>query len=87
MNKDKPYWFPAKPYGSGVGWGFPITWQGWVVFAGYFGGIIAAAVLLADGHGVLFFLSVAFLSLALVIICILKGEPQDKLGKLPHRLK
>jgi hypothetical protein len=82
MNNDKPYWFPAKPYGSGVGWGFPLTWQGWVVFAGYFGGIVAAAIFLAPRNGIAFFITVAFLSLALVAICILKGEPQHRRDQL-----
>jgi hypothetical protein len=25
------YWFPAKSYGWG--WGFPVTWEGWLTFA------------------------------------------------------
>ena len=31
--KKKDVWFPAKKYG--VGWGLPVTWQGWVVFILY----------------------------------------------------
>jgi hypothetical protein len=31
MPQDPEYWFPAKRYGWG--WGIPVTWQGWVVFA------------------------------------------------------
>ena len=39
---DRPlFWFPAKRYGWG--WGLPVRWQGWVVFAVYavflYGGI------------------------------------------------
>jgi hypothetical protein len=39
---DKPaFWFPVKRYGWG--WGMPVRWQGWVVFASYaallYGGI------------------------------------------------
>ena len=33
MEKAPKYWFPAKQYGWG--WGFPSTWQGWVVLAVY----------------------------------------------------
>ncbi len=29
----KKFWFPAKKYGWG--WGFPVTWQGWVVLLAY----------------------------------------------------
>ncbi len=29
---DRPaFWFPVKRYGWG--WGLPVRWQGWVVFA------------------------------------------------------
>jgi hypothetical protein len=34
MRSGANYWFPAKRYGWG--WGFPITWQGWLVFAAFF---------------------------------------------------
>ncbi|HEY8050810.1 MAG TPA: hypothetical protein VIE63_16690 [Ramlibacter sp.] len=68
------YWFPAKRYGWG--WGFPLVWQGWVVFG---------AFVLAIGGGVIFVLSplgpfvfagyvVALIGL-LTIVCWLKGEP------------
>lgn len=30
---DDDIWFPAKRYGWG--WGFPITWQGWIVMAAF----------------------------------------------------
>jgi hypothetical protein len=30
---DKKFWFPAMKYG--VGWGFPVTWQGWAVLLAY----------------------------------------------------
>jgi len=31
--ENKDTWFPAMKYG--VGWGLPITWQGWAVFSSY----------------------------------------------------
>jgi len=34
MQTNGDYWFPAKRYGWG--WGFPITWQGWLVLLGFF---------------------------------------------------
>ena len=33
MTEQSRYWFPAKRYGWG--WGFPTTWQGWLVIALY----------------------------------------------------
>jgi hypothetical protein len=38
------YWFPAKRYGWG--WGFPGTWQGWVVIIGYVALIVAGAIVI-----------------------------------------
>ncbi len=39
MQTERKYWFPAKRYGWG--WGFPSTWQGWVVFAAFVGLLVA----------------------------------------------
>lgn len=72
--KDSPYWFPAKRYGWG--WGFPSTWQGWVVLAVYF-------VLLGLGMWLLppqayphyFGIYMVAISGALLWVCKLKGEP------------
>lgn len=34
MVNDQPtFWFPVKRYGWG--WGLPVRWQGWLVFAAY----------------------------------------------------
>jgi hypothetical protein len=30
---EKEIWFPAMQYG--IGWGLPVTWQGWVVLLIY----------------------------------------------------
>jgi hypothetical protein len=68
------YWFPAKRYGWG--WGFPITWQGWLVFAAFFV-LILLGVLLFPPHKmpVLYIVYIVVLSAILVVICWLKGEP------------
>lgn len=82
MNDKPTFWFPAKRYGWG--WGFPVRWQGWVVFASY-----AALIYL----GLDFFFEprrdrvalaayVLVLSVLLVAICWLKGErPAWRWGK------
>jgi len=33
LRSETRYWFTAKRYGWG--WGFPIAWQGWLVFAAF----------------------------------------------------
>jgi hypothetical protein len=73
---DEHYWFPVRPARNGWGWGLPIAWQGWVVFAAFFvllvGGEIAmapygqlATVAYGCGLGALF-----------LAIVWWKGEPQ-----------
>jgi hypothetical protein len=75
------YWFPAKVYGWG--WGLPIAWQGWLVYA-------VAAVLLVAGHFIfpptahpaLFFVYLWSVLLLLVVVCWVKGErPHWRWGK------
>jgi hypothetical protein len=74
MQQETTYWFPAKQYGWG--WGAPATWQGWVVLAIFVGLAVAGSLLLLPGYGqVVFFAYIAVLSLVLLAICWIKGEP------------
>jgi hypothetical protein len=73
-NESQEYWFPAKRYGWG--WGFPRTWQGWVVFAVYGALQIAGIVMLPPArHPVGFPVFTIALVMLLVAVCWLKGEP------------
>jgi len=68
------YWFPAKRYG--YGWGLPLCWQGWIVFALFFGGIIADAFVFNPARHMIEFQAVVWsLAAVLVGICYWKGEP------------
>jgi hypothetical protein len=68
------YWFPAKRYGWG--WSFPITWQGWAVFAAFLLLIFAGAFIFPPRTSLVMFITyVALLSLALIAVCWWKGEP------------
>lgn len=74
MQANKTYWFPAKRYGWG--WGFPTTWQGLLVL------VVYAALLAVGAHWLLpqhhqggFLLYAGALTVVLVLICWLKGEP------------
>ncbi|MGY8661236.1 hypothetical protein Q3C01_02555 [Bradyrhizobium sp. UFLA05-109] len=74
MQDEVRYWFPTKRYGWG--WGFPITWQGWTVFAVFIVLLIGGAVVLpARQSPVIFVVYVVVLGLALVGVCWWKGEP------------
>lgn len=71
------FWFPAKKYG--VGWGFPITWQGWAVFLGYIVVLISGSFFLTRSpFGFIFFpIFVVLLTALLIFICWKKGEKPD----------
>ncbi len=74
MPSTRDYWFPAKRYGWG--WGLPTRWQGWLVLIGYFALLGATLHAFASQrHMAAFVVVVALLSLVLVGICWLKGEP------------
>jgi hypothetical protein len=72
--QDRSYWFAAKRYGWG--WGLPLTWQGWVVYALWIAVLLGSIRFLhlrqhPFGH-------VAFLigMIAVLLgICFWKGEP------------
>jgi hypothetical protein len=76
MESNKEYWFPAKPYGAGWGWGLPITWQGWIVFISFFSLVTGGAIFLAPHSGLAFFAFLAVISATFILICLWKGEPQ-----------
>lgn len=74
MPAQSKYWFPAKRYGWG--WGVPATWQGWLALSLYLALIGAgAAVLLPSRRPGVFVGYVAFLSVLLIAVCWIKGEP------------
>jgi hypothetical protein len=69
-------WFRAKKYGWG--WGLPLTWQGWVVFAGYFAFIVYDAFRLdinsSSDVAVTYAFDSIVASIVLVVIAYLTGE-------------
>lgn len=67
------YWFPVKE--SGWGWSAPSVWQGWLVVAVYCVLAITSISLLRNPIG----LAVSgVLTLILIFICWLKGEPPTR---------
>jgi len=74
MSEQAKYWFPAKRYGWG--WGFPATWQGWVLIALYVALIGAGAVVISPlSRPGVFVGYLTVLSVLLVAVCWAKGEP------------
>jgi hypothetical protein len=68
------YWFPAKRYGWG--WGLPSAWQGWLVLIAFLALMALAAFVFPPKQDLVAFLGCTFaLTLALLAICVAKGEP------------
>jgi hypothetical protein len=73
-SKSTNYWFPAKRYGWG--WGVPSAWQGWAVLVAYLCLIIAGIPFIQASFGnLLYGVYVLALTVVLVGVCWLKGEP------------
>ena len=68
------YWFRAKP--SGLGWDWPLCWQGWVSYGLALAGLIAGALVFPPTASPAAFMisNVAVVAL-LMGVCVLKGEP------------
>jgi hypothetical protein len=74
MASESKYWFPAKRYGWG--WGLPIAWQGWVVLGAYFALLVSTSFAVPPTvHPARFIGAVSALSVLLIAVCWLKGEP------------
>ncbi|MBS0589968.1 MAG: hypothetical protein JSR65_04955 [Proteobacteria bacterium] len=76
-DKQREIWFPAKRYGWG--WGPPVVWQGWLVFAGYFLLVIGGAYILlgkptTHASFIAFAVYLVLLTFALIAVCWIKGE-------------
>jgi hypothetical protein len=68
------YWFPAKRYGWG--WSLPSVWQGWVVLVAYQTLVLGGLPIVRASNGSLVYaIYVAVLTVALLAICWLTGEP------------
>jgi hypothetical protein len=68
------YWFRAKRYGWG--WGLPLTWEGWAVFVAFSVLLAADGLVFPPSKSLPAYIACAAgLSLALLAVCWLKGEP------------
>jgi hypothetical protein len=73
------YWFPAKRYGWG--WSFPRTWQGSLVI-GVYAALVGAGIIVvpASTRPTAFIAYMVLLTILLVGVCWLKGEPLRSRG-------
>lgn len=73
-NMTSRYWFPAKKFGWG--WGMPNNWQGWVSYLGYTVLLVLGLVFVGPTQNPIgFALYTAAISVVLLGICLMKGEP------------
>ncbi len=75
MSTQPTYWFRAKRFG--LGWGLPLTWQGWLAFSLYLASAVLSVVFLTPARcsRAVFGAVLLGLSLLMVVVCWLKGEP------------
>jgi len=68
------YWFHAKK--SGFGWGLPASPEGWVVLVGYCASVALGALLFPPDRALALFLPyMAVITILLIVVCVIKGEP------------
>ena len=76
--KPPRYWFPVRPASRGWGWGLPLVWQGWAVYAVFLAALIGGLILLAP-YGQLATIGYSCLLATLFIALVAwKGEPQHR---------
>ena len=68
------YWFRAKP--SGLGWDWPLCWQGWLSYGLALAGLVVGAVLFPPTRSPAGFMaSNVAVVVVLLVVCLLKGQP------------
>jgi hypothetical protein len=70
------YWFRAKRYG--LGWGLPLTWQGWVFLFSWMLILPLGIRFLTPDRSPMRWAFVAAMVVLLVVICYWKGEPSGR---------
>ena len=73
MNTENHYWFRAKR--SGLGWGLPCSRPGWAFFLVWLAVLTFAGASLMPRRPVIFAAVLALMTLILVVVCHIKGEP------------
>ena len=70
------YWFRRKR--SGLGWGPPCSWQGWAFFIPWFAAVVWNTLHFMPQQPVAFTIGLALLTVILLAVCAIKGEPLQK---------
>ena len=70
------YWFRAKRYG--LGWGLPLTWQGWTFFFSWMLIFPLGLLVLTPGSQTFRWAFIAAMVILLLVICYWKGDPAGR---------
>jgi CHASE2 domain-containing sensor protein len=74
MTESPRYWFAARR--DGRGWGWPCTWQGWLVYAVWFvATVLVISYLNPPEHPIFALAAVTGMVVLLATVCYWKGEP------------
>ena len=77
MHTNNPcYWFRAKRYG--LGWGLPLTWQGWVVFLSWLLIVPLGVWFLTPSGKAVRGAFIGTMVVILLVICYWKGDPAGR---------
>jgi hypothetical protein len=86
MSNETRYWVPAKRFGWG--WGLPVTWEGWLVFAAFLALLVAGAFIFPPRANLAAYLAyVVLLCAALVGVTWLKGRRRAGDGAKANRFE
>jgi hypothetical protein len=70
------YWFRAKSYG--LGWGLPLTWQGWVFFLSWLAIVSGGVIGIAPRNRPMRWAFLAVMILLFIAVCYWKGDPRGR---------
>lgn len=70
------YWFRAKRYG--LGWGLPLSWQGWTFFLTWLLILPLGLLVLTPGSQPVRFAFIAAMVSLLLLVCYWKGDPAGR---------
>ncbi len=79
MKRNNAYWFPAKP--SGLGWGPPTAWQGWLFFVTWLVVLLGVSLVLKHEGSEPPLVFIGGMVSLLFIVLYFKGEPLVRPGK------
>lgn len=73
--EDEEFWFPKKEFG--IGYGLPVTWQGWIVYFAYIFAVLTPVIfksILGNNFLLIHLTNLGIWTIIFIVIVIKKGE-------------